>query len=390
MRRFFLSATLFLLIAGLLMLWSHRFEQVPGVSMRTLADLRAAVPVLPAGAAWTGIGEDTGLLLTVGPECPRVSLQMAVPGMSSVGALHIKSRMVARNLSPGGEVWEDGRVLIEWRSSDGNAKRENDPVSSLRDDEIHEDISVVVRPSAGSALPVLRVEHLGRRGELEISKFEMVPVRERELWKSCRWAMLAAWFFWIWLFLAGPGNRSIGRRALAAGIWIGVGVNFAVPGPWKTLRPLVIPFETRPPTSRLEAVTDHAREVKMIPDPSSLPPPDAEVIGQLPLQGGWIIQVKHYLANLRPLLHAMLLFGPTLAFAWLVGRRHAMLLSAALAVSIEAAQTGFGYGFDWIDVFDLASDAMGIAMGIWAWGRIKKRNLPTCASHKKSGQFCPP
>jgi glycopeptide antibiotics resistance protein len=69
----------------------------------------------------------------------------------------------------------------------------------------------------------------------------------------------------------------------------------------------------------------------------------------------------------------MLLFGPTLVLAWLVGCKSAKSLALGLAVSIEAAQTAFGYGFDWVDVFDLFCDGLGIALAIWLYQKISRR-----------------
>jgi glycopeptide antibiotics resistance protein len=97
------------------------------------------------------------------------------------------------------------------------------------------------------------------------------------------------------------------------------------------------------------------------------------VLGALPLQGGWIIQVKSHLAKLRPLLHSLLLCGPTLLFLWLVGRRPAIALALGLAILIEAAQAAFGYGFDFLDVFDLVSDVLGIAAALWVHRRLAAR-----------------
>jgi glycopeptide antibiotics resistance protein len=72
------------------------------------------------------------------------------------------------------------------------------------------------------------------------------------------------------------------------------------------------------------------------------------------------------------LLHVLLLFCPTFAFAWLSGAKRALVLGCSLALACEAAQTGFGYGFDWIDVLDLACDAAGIALALHAYDRMRR------------------
>ena len=89
-----------------------------------------------------------------------------------------------------------------------------------------------------------------------------------------------------------------------------------------------------------------------------------QALGKIPVQGGLLLKAKHYLAPLRPLLHALLIMMPTLAMAWLAGWRSALVLSVLLSAAIELAQIAFGYGFDGVDVADLAYDALGIAAAI--------------------------
>ena len=83
--------------------------------------------------------------------------------------------------------------------------------------------------------------------------------------------------------------------------------------------------------------------------------------------------MKLGIARARPLLHSLLLFAPALALALLAGRKPAVFLAIPLALAIELAQVAFGYGFDWIDVLDLACDAIGIALAMWAGKKIGER-----------------
>jgi glycopeptide antibiotics resistance protein len=106
-----------------------------------------------------------------------------------------------------------------------------------------------------------------------------------------------------------------------------------------------------------------------------------EVLGKIPLQGSWIIQVKDQLAKLRLLLHSLLLFAPALGMAVFVGRKPAIALAIGLAISIEAAQTGFGYGFDRFDVIDLAYAAVGIALAMWVYRKVLDRAARPQAAH---------
>jgi glycopeptide antibiotics resistance protein len=48
-----------------------------------------------------------------------------------------------------------------------------------------------------------------------------------------------------------------------------------------------------------------------------------------------------------------------------------LVAAISLALAIEGGQVAFGYGFDWIDIFDLAFDAAGIVLGIRAYGKIQ-------------------
>ncbi len=374
MRRVLLWVTFPFLIAGLIVLWCHRFERMPMAPDLRLADLRSVVPVLPPGAEWGGSAQDPVLRLVVSQEHPRVRVRMELPGVPPVEACLIRFRMKGKNLTVGEQSWDDGRVLIQWVSADGKTKLETDPVGSLRGDTDSGDTELVVRPANGRSIPVLWIEHLGRDGEFEISRLEMIPMRGRAVWRFGQWGLVAAWIFWIWMFLPMGGNRSRWMSALAAVIWVVAAVFLAVPGPWKTLHQLVMPFKIGPPVALMVGDEHPGIDMKSVkPTPAlQLPEPDAEVFGEIPIQDGWVIKVKHYLSMLRPLLHVVLLFVPTLVFASLVNRRSAILLASGLAVAIETAQTAFGYGFGWDDVADLSTDAIGIALALWVWGRRGK------------------
>lgn len=375
-RRLVLFITGLMLIAALVGLWRFRFERLPDIPSFTLGDLRNLGPVLPPGAVWTGSAEQPALRLTAGVEQPRVVVRTELPGFPGVGALYVKFSINAKNLKIGPQKWDDGRVMIEWRSTATGNRQEIDPVCSLRDSESSGEISLVVRALSGHSIPVLRMEHLGRSGEFEISDLEMIPVKERTLWKSGRWVLLVSWLGWIWAILSGV-SRPAWRGVLAAAVWLGMAVCFAVPGPWKTLRPMVMPFEIGLPVASTSPSPENEPVLDCKPPQTTsiLPsvPPSPEALGALPLQGGWIIQMKSHLAMLRPLLHSLLLFGPTLVFAWLVGRKSAVTLAFGLGVSIEAAQTAFGYGFNWVDVFDLFCDGLGIALAMWVYQKTNRR-----------------
>jgi hypothetical protein len=385
MRRVSLAVTFFLLLGGLVALWHHRFERQAGVPGLNLGDLRSAAPALPSGAVWLERNGKPELRLNVAPGKPRVALRMSLPGFPAMESLHIRFDMAAKDLKLGPQKWDDGRLLIEWRNPDGSGGQETDPVSSVRDRESSNNVSLVVRAASGASVPVLRIEHLGSSGEFTISRLEMIAVRETEIWKSGRWLMLAAWFFWLWAYLTCAERRPPWRKCAAICVCLGMGVYCAIPGPWKTLRPMLMDFKIGKPVGKPFVARNSSQSGGS--HDSVQPPPKAfhaaEPMGSIPLQGRWIIQAKLHLSLIRPLLHAMLLFAPALVLAILVGRRKATELSAGLAVAIEAAQIAFGYGFDWVDVMDLVTDFLGIAIAIWVFAkwRAKKSSRSFDGTH---------
>lgn len=354
-------------------MWRCRFERMENLPPVSLADLKRATPILPAGAEWLGQDGRDSLRLAVNEDHPRVSFSAALPGISEVEALHVRINMAASNLIQGKQIWDDGRVLIEWRSADGTEKQEIDPLCSLCGNASSGNVSLVARPFSGATTPMLRIEHLGGGGEFEISKLECTAVRERAVWKYGRWILGACWFAWLYGLVSGLGSPSSVSKALAAGVWVALGTQFVVPGPWKSLRPLLVPFElgaqVAPPEPQIHA-TGSETEIgagTAVKIPAAAHPATTAALGRIPPQGNWLIQIKHQLTKVRPLLHGLLLFGPTLLFAFLVGQRHALILAIGFAVAIEAAQTAFGYGFDREDVLDLLSDGLGVAAGIMAY-----------------------
>ncbi len=142
-------------------------------------------------------------------------------------------------------------------------------------------------------------------------------------------------------------------------------MNFVIPGPWKVQRPLVSEFRLGAESSGGVARTPEANASASANHPRSAAPGVTTVLGKMPDQGSYVLQVKHAISRARPLLHAALLCAPTLVFLLLAGRGPALFLSVTLAVFIEMAQFAFGYGFGWEDVGDLATDGIGIALAVY-------------------------
>lgn len=375
MRRVCLTGSFFALGVLLCSLWAFRFERVPALPTWRLADLQAVAPPMP-GVEWTGTPDRPGLRLRVDAANSPVAVRLAIPGIAAVQGLHLRFRMSSRGLTAGQETWEDGRLMIEWALPDGEAGLTKDPVGSIRDDTVGSLEDFVVLSGEGLAMPSLRLEHLGRAGEFELSDLEITAVAERPSWKIGKWLLLGGWLAWGTAFVRSwPGIRWW-RAIAAAAIWLLMGIHFVIPGPWRIQRAIYPNFQIGgEPTGHAVASPPEgsAETGKQAPSVQSGP---VRSLGKMPDQGSFVLQVKLRASQARPLLHALLLFAPTLVIALLVGRSPALRLVAGLALAIELAQLAFGYGFDWIDLFDLAFDAAGIALGIWLSGRIRKRWRP--------------
>lgn len=367
MRRLILSGS-FIALAGLLcVLWAWRFERVPGLPTWRLADLRTGAPPIP-GLEWAGPAERLVLRLRVGPAHPQVSARLAISGVPAVEGLHLRFRMTSRGLAAGARDWEDGRCAVEWHAPDGRSLLETHVIGSIRDDIAGEPQDFVLLSRCGNAIPTLRLEHLGRAGEFDLSDLEITPVRERGLWKSGKWLLAAGWLAWGAAFiLSWPGVRGW-RAVCASAIWLVVCVHFVIPGPWMVQRPIYPDFRIAPEP----AATSPAQSVATAEERPGISSAALPSLGKVPDHGSLILQIKIRIARARPLLHLLLLFGPSLVLAWLVGRKPALPLLVGLALAIELAQIAFGYGFDWIDVTDLACDAAGIALGLWLAARLPR------------------
>jgi hypothetical protein len=367
MRRVYFLGSFVGLLAALCAMWAFRFQRSPDLPTWRLADLQAAAPPMP-GVEWTGSPDRPELRVKVDSANPRVAVRLAIPGVAAVQGLHLRYRMSARGLTPGEEIWEDGRFMIEWHQPDGDSGQENEPVGSTRYDCQSELEDFVVRPLRGPAIPALRLEHLGRSGEFELSDVEITAIEERAVWRVGRWFLALAWLAWGTLWVRSWTGIDWWRSLGVSAIWLMMAIYFVIPGPWKIQRAIYPEFQLGEPWLAAPA---HAGAIAVgTPTIRSGPLP---ALGKLPAQGDLALRVKLGIARARPLLHSLLLFAPALALALLAGRKPAVFLAIPLALAIELAQVAFGYGFDWIDVLDLACDAIGIALAMWAGKKIGER-----------------
>lgn len=363
MRRLILGFSVLALISITCLLWAFRFERVEGLPDWGLEEIRAQVPDVP-GLEWRETTDGLSLRVSVSPSRPKVAVRLVIPGMVSADFLHLRFRLSAMGLKPGGQVWEDGRLMVDWHSVLDPSKVETDPVGTIRDD-IESDLQdIVVGSEHTSAIPALRVEHLGRSGEFTISGLKIEVIRERFAWRVGRWILCGLWWALAYSFIRSWPRIGCSRAAIAAGIWVLMGVHFVIPGPWKIQKPIYPCFQLGPESREIHQVSPNrdSRATTTNPEPvSGLLPPLAE----LPIQGSLFLKLKYTIQQARPLLHMLMLLGPMCVLSILVGIRPAFWLSSAIAVFIEMAQVAFGYGFGWDDIGDLLSDFTGIAAAAW-------------------------
>jgi hypothetical protein len=365
-----LPLALLLLLAGTWLAWQHRFEIDPGHPHLTLRDVGRDL-VLEPGATWkTDASGAPELVLDVGPESRPVIQVLPLPFREPVGFLMFDFAVQARGLKAGTKPWSDGRLMIEWHSADGSMEpqylvsaRGNDPAGAP---------CVVARPGHGLAVPILRVEHLGSAGSFHLRHCRIDVVRESVWWTTGRWLLLGGWFGWA-AMLAGWGRTSgLGRALLAAAVWVFCVTQWAVPGPWQSIRPLAPVFDTPEPAGRVPFTAPPAPALKSPESQAAPVPPPAESLGEVPFGGSLLLEIKERIKQARPLFHLLLFFGPALVFAFLVGRWKSVVFAALLAGAIEWSQYLFGFGFDSSDWFDLSFDALGVALALWMHARFSR------------------
>lgn len=364
-----------LLLAGTFGLWRHRFERDPARPTIALAELVAGGGLAPGVALRPRPdGAPTIELSRRAGESARIQ-RLPLPGIGPADFLHVELQVGADQLVPGRALWEDGRLMIEWHSEAHGM--EPDLLASVRGHGVLDPVRLVCRAEHGPALPVLRLEHLGASGVFRVLDCRLTVVRQTLAWKIGRWVLLAAWFAWAAALAGGGRTSGRGRPLLAAGLWLLLATQVVLPGPWQSIRPLGAPFA---------GVTNATAPVPPSQPPSAPPAPlpvatpapnGVEALGKLPMKGSLLLRIKDRIQQARPLLHGLLFLAPALAFALWVGRWRAAILAALLALGIEGAQVLFGFGFDPMDVIDLACDAAGIALALavaprvarWPWIR---------------------
>jgi hypothetical protein len=229
---------------------------------------------------------------------------------------------------------------------------------------------MVARSGQGPAMPVMRLENLGSSGAFRLAHCRIDVVRETAWWRTGQWVLIGAWFAWAAALVMWGRTSGLGGALVAAALWVFCVTQWAVPGPWESIRPLAPLFAT----SEMKGRTT-------LPVPSRAPssPPVAarsahspQSLGELQFGGSVLLEIKDDIRQARPLFHSLLFLGPTLAFVFLIGRWRSVLLSVLLAGAIEWSQYLFGFGFDASDLFDLSFDALGMVLALLVHARVIK------------------
>ncbi len=361
MRRAYLVGSFLALVAAVHGLWSFRFERVPDTGPCSLADLRAEVPEAP-GIRWSGTAGNPSLRLNRGEGEGKIAVRLAIPDVKALQFVQLRYRLSSQDLEPGSKKWEDGRFLIEWHGRPGGEKADTDYVASIRGSQTGRTRCVVIDAETGPAVPALRLEHLGRSGAFELADLQITPVRERALWKIGKWFLAAAWLVWAWAWMRSwPGVSEL-RALCASGVGLVIVFSLIIPGPWDTIHPLWGGFFLgEPKTYEEPAAAIHA--------PGGISSEMVTPSGELEDEGSLLLRIKLRISQARWLLHTLLWSGSSMVLALLVGRSPAIRMSVLLVLGMELAQLAFGFGSDWVDLIDLASDAAGIAlaMRVYTW-----------------------
>jgi len=339
--------------------WTHRFEPVVGATRIGLGDLRM-MGEAPAGFRF---GREGMQIDALRGQPGAVAFQ--VPGMANAGHVFVRFHAVADRIEAGEMPWDDGRLFFEWIDDGGVVGVSR--IHSARGSEDTASMMVVIPAPKPGVEPVLHFQNLGHAGGFGLRDLEIVAVRERGVWSVGKW-FLGCGFLAVVAVLAGGTKKPARWRGwVAALVWMWVAVHYVFPGPWDEARPFILPFSIAdvPEAGMREAHLDGS---DMPPALTSVRPMEA-----MPPPSNIGLQIKIRLPWLRPLLHLALLFFPVLAMAWLVGARRAFWLGWGLSLSIEVAQTLYGFGFGWDDVLDLVVNGVAISVAVWAHRKFAVR-----------------
>ena len=293
-----------------------------------------------------------------------MAIQAPLMGRIEKGRLEVGFRFAARDLVRGPENWQDGRLHLEWLDEAG-CLLGRDFLGSCWAGLESGIPSMILTPPAGANQARLHVENLGLAGSCRVEAFHARSVQPRPMIRAALGGVTTGWMLWV-VMAAGGWRR---RHLAAAAIWVTLAWFMVLPGPWSFQLPLPGGFEGLGPAPSAQAMTPSSF------GPAMSHPTEVET-------PNFLLRWKLRLQPLRPLLHGLLFFFPTLILLVLVPKWRAAMLIGVLALLIEAAQWAIGFGFEWTDVLDLATDALGIAAAVLVVQRLRrhpawKKWLPT-------------
>jgi hypothetical protein len=320
------------LVAVTALLWNHAHEPWPTGHAVRLAE---SGPVLAAG--------DGALRLPLG-------------SFPKADGIQLRWDLRADALEPGPEIWQDGRLALEWYRGDRRIERVFLASVSGSQHATHTSCILSHRPGP-TATAVLRLENHGTSGDLQLVGFEAAATRALPGMQLGLILAGAGWVVWLVHLVASPQDP---RAWLAALLWVGFAFFLILPGPWPMRSALFGNF-SEPPSSHFTQ-TLVAADFDPCPSKIDLQPP-----------ANPLLRWKFQLEALRPVLHALLFFVPALALMLAAGQgSRGALLAAILAATGELSQWAMGFGFDATDGLDLLADASGIALA-WIAYRVVPR-----------------
>lgn len=363
----------------LLYLWNQQFEPAPGAQTIGLPQLEWLTPPTDH------IQYDPNAL-QISASAKVRHATFGLPFATTSDYLYISISARTKKLIPGKELWQDGRIFVEWLTPE-NQRATVTPIHSARGDS-SASLSFAVKVPSGNVRPVLQMQNLGKQGDYLIQRIELTPAQHTRRWQWGSFLISAASLFLISSLLAKQSPPSWTRRLLATSVLALFSYLFIIPGPWPKRVGIGQPLHWKAPSltpslveeKNLASTPAIIRQSGVTHPP--IPQPVASHYSKLPEPDNLALRAKKALKKIRPLLHVALLFFPVLLICYCVGAKRGFLLGTAMALGIEAAQWLFGYGFHADDVWDLLANLCGISLAVFCYLRPWRRDLKSLVSSR--------
>ena len=368
--------------------WNCRFEQVPTAKPVTLASQDSRFQTIR--------GEDRVRWLR---EPPRLQIDAREPNQyptveidpgDTPGASHFWVRMTSsgEELEAGDLPWQRARLVVNYRDDRGELLPKTPGVSVGVGTFSSQTICKVVKIDPSEGRLYFTIQNLALDGTFTVEELEIRAVRNRSWFPMVGLTLGFSWFLWILTVIRRWLGTVAGTRGhfVAATTFFAAGSFLVFPGPWHPLvplgplfmlpaAPLTVPDAVAAPTTP-QSPAQHTGEPSTTMKPSASPQPRWQVPVHSPPGTSVIERVFQFKEHFRPLLHLAAFAALTFIFSALLDPGKGWLPVSALGLASEAMQVAFGFGFDWLDVFDLLLDAAGIAFGLWLhhrWVRSTKK-----------------